>query len=73
MEIGFLEAAFGVKKEVTYARAERCDACKGTGADKGSGRKLCPTCGGSGQVRRNSGLLLHCLHLSELQRGGGDH
>jgi molecular chaperone DnaJ len=57
MEISFLEAAFGVKKEVTYARAERCDHCKGTGADKGSGRKLCPTCGGSGQVRRNSGFF----------------
>jgi molecular chaperone DnaJ len=57
MEIDFLEAAFGVKKEVSYARAERCDHCKGTGADKGSGRKLCPTCGGSGQVRRNSGFF----------------
>jgi molecular chaperone DnaJ len=57
MEITFLEAAFGAKKDVTYARAERCDACKGTGADKGSGRKLCPTCGGSGQVRRNSGFF----------------
>jgi len=57
MEIGFLEAAFGAKKEVTYARAERCDACKGTGSDKGSGRKLCPTCGGSGQVRRSSGFF----------------
>jgi molecular chaperone DnaJ len=57
MEISFLEAVFGVKREVTYARAERCEACKGTGADKGSGRKLCPTCGGSGQVRRNSGFF----------------
>ena len=57
MEITFLEAAFGAKKEVSYPRAERCDVCKGTGADKGSGRKLCPTCGGSGQVRRNSGFF----------------
>jgi molecular chaperone DnaJ len=57
MEISFLEAAFGAKREVTYPRAERCDACKGSGADKGSGRKLCPTCGGSGQVRRNSGFF----------------
>jgi molecular chaperone DnaJ len=57
MEIGFLEAVFGVKKEVSYARAERCESCRGTGADKGSGRKLCPTCGGSGQVRRNSGFF----------------
>lgn len=57
MEISFLEAAFGAKKEVSYPRAERCEACRGTGADKGSGRKLCPTCGGSGQVRRNSGFF----------------
>jgi molecular chaperone DnaJ len=57
MEITFMEAAFGARKEVSYPRAERCDACKGTGADKGSGRKLCPTCGGSGQVRRNSGFF----------------
>jgi len=57
MEITFLEAAFGVKKEVTYARAERCDVCKGTGSDRGSGRRLCPTCGGSGQVRRSSGFF----------------
>jgi molecular chaperone DnaJ len=57
MEITFMEAAFGAKKEISYPRAERCDACKGTGADKGSGRKLCPTCGGSGQVRRNSGFF----------------
>ena len=57
MEIGFLEAAFGAKKEVSYARAERCETCGGTGADKGTGRKLCPTCGGSGQVRRNSGFF----------------
>ena len=57
MEITFMEAAFGAKKEVSYPRAERCDACKGSGADKGSGRKLCPTCGGSGQVRRNSGFF----------------
>jgi molecular chaperone DnaJ len=57
MEITFMEAAFGAKKEVSYPRAARCDTCKGTGADKGSGRKLCPTCGGSGQVRRNSGFF----------------
>jgi molecular chaperone DnaJ len=57
MEITFLEAAFGAKKEVSYPRAERCEACKGSGADKGTGRKLCPTCGGSGQVRRNSGFF----------------
>ncbi len=57
MEISFLDAAFGTKREVSYERAERCDVCGGTGADRGTGRKLCPTCGGSGQVRRNSGFF----------------
>ncbi|HVP17567.1 MAG TPA: molecular chaperone DnaJ [Spirochaetia bacterium] len=57
MEISFLEAAFGTKREISYARAERCEVCGGTGADRGTGRKLCPTCGGSGQVRRNSGFF----------------
>ena len=73
MEITFLEAAFGVKKEVTYARAERCDACKGTGADKGSGRKLCPDVRGLGPGPQELRVLLHRLHLPELQRGRGDH
>ncbi len=57
MEISFHEAAFGTKADVTYTRNEHCENCKGTGADKGSGRRLCPTCGGSGQVRRNSGFF----------------
>ena len=57
LEIPFREAAFGTKVDITYNHAERCESCKGTGADKGSGRKLCPTCGGSGQVRRNSGFF----------------
>ena len=57
MEVTFMEAAFGAKKEISYPRAERCNTCKGTGSDKGNGRKLCPTCGGSGQVRRNSGFF----------------
>jgi molecular chaperone DnaJ len=57
LEISFLDAAFGTKKDITYARLEPCEVCKGTGSDKGSGRRLCPTCGGSGQVRRNSGFF----------------
>jgi len=55
--VPFVDAAFGAKTEVSYLRSERCDACKGTGAEKGAGRKLCPTCGGTGQIRRNSGFF----------------
>ncbi len=57
LEISFEEAIFGVKKEIQYPKSETCQACKGTGASNGSGRKTCPTCQGSGQVRRSSGFF----------------
>lgn len=57
LSIEFTEAAFGVKKEVSYPRETGCDRCKGAGAEPGSGKKTCPTCQGSGQVRRNQGFL----------------
>ena len=47
--ITFEEAAFGVKKDVSYNRVCRCAECNGAG---GSGVETCSTCHGSGQVRR---------------------
>jgi molecular chaperone DnaJ len=57
LEISFEEAVFGVKKEIQYSRDETCASCRGSGAQSGTGRKVCPTCGGSGQVRRSSGFF----------------
>ena len=57
LTVGFLEAAFGKKEEISFTRNESCDACRGTGADKGSGKSVCPRCRGSGQVRRSSGFF----------------
>jgi molecular chaperone DnaJ len=57
LEISFAEAVFGKKEEITFSRHESCEECKGTGADKSSGKKVCPTCGGAGQVRRSSGFF----------------
>jgi molecular chaperone DnaJ len=34
-----------------------CDACHGSGAKKGSEPKICPTCGGHGQVRMQQGFF----------------
>ncbi len=50
--ITFEEAAFGVKKDITYNRVCHCSACRGTGAEGDSRPTTCPTCGGAGQVRR---------------------
>jgi len=56
-EISFQDAVFGTKVELQYNRNESCTTCHGSGAAGGSGRKVCPTCAGSGQVRRSQGFF----------------
>jgi len=57
LELPFEEAIFGSSAEVAYSRSETCAECKGSGGAGGSRRTLCPSCGGSGQVRRSSGFF----------------
>jgi molecular chaperone DnaJ len=57
IEIPFKEAVFGTKVEIQYTRNESCAACHGAGAAEGSGKKLCPSCQGSGQVRHSQGFF----------------
>jgi molecular chaperone DnaJ len=57
LDIDFKDAVFGTKADISYSRNVSCTHCGGTGAESGSGRKVCGTCGGTGQVRRNSGFF----------------
>ncbi|MGN6555007.1 MAG: molecular chaperone DnaJ, partial [Verrucomicrobiota bacterium] len=57
MEISFEEAAHGCEKEITVTKPDRCDVCKGSGAETGSNTKTCPTCGGRGQVISSRGIF----------------
>jgi molecular chaperone DnaJ len=57
IDIPFKDAVFGTKVEIQYSRNESCAACKGSGAANGAGRKTCPTCQGSGQVRHSQGFF----------------
>jgi molecular chaperone DnaJ len=57
LEIDFGEAVFGAIKEISYQRNDTCSSCNGSGAESGAGRTMCPSCGGSGQVRRSSGFF----------------
>ena len=51
LELTFEEAAFGVEKEISLNRHEKCTACDGSGAKEGTSVKTCPTCNGAGQVQ----------------------
>lgn len=49
--LSFEEAVFGCKKEIKFARVQKCDDCNGSGAEKGTKAETCTQCGGSGQIR----------------------
>jgi molecular chaperone DnaJ len=51
------EIAVGVEKKLKIKRLQKCDECGGSGAAKGSSKKTCPRCHGSGQLRRVSRSL----------------
>jgi len=57
LTLGFEEAVFGVKKEISYKRHEVCDSCGGSGAAAGKTPTTCTQCGGRGQVRYQQGFF----------------
>lgn len=57
LEITLEEAAFGAEKTITVRKAAPCKSCSGTGAEPGSSARVCPTCGGHGQVLTSRGIF----------------
>ena len=55
VELSFLDAAKGCKREIKYNRNEPCSTCKGTGAKNGTAYTTCSTCKGTGQVQYVTG------------------
>jgi len=48
------EIATGIEKKIKLKRYVRCSDCNGTGAEKGTSKKVCPVCKGSGEIRQVS-------------------
>lgn len=57
VEITLEEAAKGIEKEIKYRRPISCNSCDGSGAEKGSKKTTCSTCGGHGQVVTSRGFF----------------
>jgi len=58
LEITLEEAARGLEKEISFRKLVSCEHCGGSGAEPGSKRTTCPTCRGTGQVRRSGGIIV---------------
>ena len=57
VKITLEQAAKGVEKEIKYHHHGECLKCEGSGASSGSGKVMCSTCGGIGQVASNQGFI----------------
>ena len=51
IEINLLEAFEGLERSISVPHAVNCKECDGSGAEKGTSPRTCPTCQGSGQVK----------------------
>ncbi len=74
VSVTFEEAAFGVKKDITYSRIQKCDDCGGSGAAKGTHAETCKVCGGAGQRRvtqRIGGMAFQTTTTCDNCRGTG--
>ena len=64
--ISFEEAAFGVKKDISYNRVEKCKDCGGSGAKKGTSAETCGVCKGTGQIRVTQRTALGMMQTSRV-------
>jgi len=57
LEISFDEAFTGCEQTIRVRRKDRCGQCDGSGAQAGTGRKICGTCQGRGTVYYRQGFF----------------
>lgn len=55
--ISLEQASRGIEKEIKYQHHDKCESCSGSGSAAGSGKVMCSTCGGIGQVASNQGFI----------------
>lgn len=56
IEVDLKEVLTGVEKTLRFERADFCLHCEGEGSEPGTRRRNCSTCGGYGQVERQTSM-----------------
>lgn len=57
MTLEFMEAAFGVEKEINIVKYDICDTCNGSGCKEGTQPETCSQCHGTGQFIQSQGFF----------------
>ncbi len=58
LHLSFMDAAFGLEKEISFSKNISCDRCHSNGAEPGAKVETCKTCNGSGRVTRLQRTIL---------------
>ena len=73
LRISFEEAIRGTEKEIDFRVLDRCETCKGTGAQEGTQPATCPQCNGRGEVRSiRQTMLGQMVNVSACPRCKGE-
>jgi molecular chaperone DnaJ len=51
LDIDLVEAANGLKRQIAFQAVDRCERCRGNGAEPGTPIESCERCGGAGQLQ----------------------
>ena len=70
MEITFEETARGCEKEITVSKMDVCQQCHGSASEAGAQARVCPTCGGRGQVVSSRGIFSIAQTCSRCEGAG---
>lgn len=57
LELSLEEAFRGVVKDIELRKFIKCSHCEGSGAEYGTKKKTCETCGGSGEIKQARQIL----------------
>lgn len=57
MEVSLEDAFKGKQQSIKVTTSVSCDACHGSGGEKGSKPVTCPTCSGAGRIRATQGFF----------------